>query len=250
MKKLIKSKHIIAKATYIALIFIVLSGLRGSALAQADTTQNNVFGAFLIMPIEFPVIDTKGLNQQLIANDYPEAKHPTANVGFGLQVYANRFISTLSFNKTTKKNDHDSYLTEVEYRSTSLNVGYSLTKSQRFSAYPYIGFKGTGLNYLYREKVPNSTSFGNYLQTNLNHKEVTNSRAHLDLGFGFSHQWFYLLNFRVGYLAPIEKVKWNINNNHTPLADSPAIRYNYYFTLTLGLGNIASDADARRHYNR
>lgn len=218
-----------------------------TVFAQTDTTKNRVFGTFLIMPIEFPTIDIKGINRELTTYGFPSANYSTANIGIGLQLYTNRFITTFSFNKTTKKNDNDHYFTEVEYRSTSFNVGYSLTKSQWFSVYPFVGFKGAGLNYLYRDKVPNPTTIGNYLQTNLNHKEITNSRGHLDLGIGISHQWFYLINFRFGYLVPIEKVRWNIDNNQTPLTNSPTINYRYYFTLTLGLGNIASDQDLRRH---
>jgi hypothetical protein len=235
------------------LFLLILLGLLGqfeNANAQTDTTKNNVFGGFLIMPIEFPVIDTKDINQQLAANGFPNANYSKANIGIGFQLYTKRVITTFSFNKTTKKDDNDKYLKEVEYRSTSFNVGYSLTRSQRFSVYPFVGFKGSGLNYLYKEKVPSPTTLGNYLQTNLNSKEVTNSRAHLDLGIGISHQWFYLVNFRFGYLVPLEKVRWNIDNNQTTLTNSPTISYNYYFTLTLGLGTIASDNDLRRHYNR
>ena len=232
------------------LIVIGLFGLIDKTHAQTDTTKNNVLGAFLIVPIEFPIIDTKGINEQLAANGFPSANYSKANSGIGFQLYTNRFITTFSFNKTTKKDDYDSYLTEVEYRSTSLNVGYSLTKSKWFSVYPYVGFKGSGLNYRYREKEPNPTTLGNYLQTNLNYKEITNSRGHLDLGIGISHQWFYLVNFRFGYLVPLEKVRWNIDNNQTTLTNSPTINYNYYFTLTLGLGNIASDTDLRQHDER
>jgi hypothetical protein len=239
-----------SRTKFLLLILLGLLGQLENANAQTDTTKNNVFGGFLIMPIEFPVIDTKDINQQLTANGFPPANYSTANIGIGFQLYTNRVITTFSFNKTTKKDDNDTYLTEVEYRSTSFNVGYSLTKSQWFSVYPYVGFKGSGLNYLYREKVPNPTTLGNYLQTNLNYKEVTNSRAHLDLGIGISHQWFYLVNFRFGYLVPLEKVRWNIDNNQTTLTNSPTVNYNYYFTLTLGLGNISSDNDLRRHYNR
>jgi len=234
-------------------IFLLISigflGPLDKAIAQSDTTKNNVFGGFLIMPIEFPIIDMKDIIQELTAKGFPSANYSTANIGIGFQLYTNRVITTFSFNKTTKKDDNDTYLTEVEYRSTSLNVGYSLTKSQWFSIYPYVGFKGSVLNYLYRQKVTNPTTLGNYLQTNLNYKEVTNSRAHLDLGIGISHQWFYLVNIRFGYLVPLEKIRWNIDNNQTTLTNSPSINYNYYFTLTLGLGNIASDNDYRRHYN-
>ena len=239
-----------SRTKFLLLILLVLLGQLENANAQSDTTKNNVFGGFLIMPIEFPIIDIKDINQQLTANRFPPANYPTVNIGIGFQLYTNRVITTFSFNKTTKKDDNDTYLTEVEYRSTSFNVGYSLTKSQLFSVYPYAGFKGSGLNYLYREKVPNPTTLGNYLQTNLNYKEVANSRAHLDLGIGISHQCFYLVNFRFGYLVPLEKVRWNIDNNQTTFTNSPTVNFNYYFTLTLGLGNIASDNDLRRHYNR
>lgn len=206
--------------------------------AQTDSSKSEIFGGFLIMPIEFPIIDTKDLNQQLHNYGFPSASYPTANIGIGIQIYTNRFITTFSFNKTTKKEENDRYLTEVEYRSTSFNVGYSLVKSSRYSVYPYVGFKGSGINYLYREKTSDSISFGNYFQTNLNYKEVTNSRAHLDLGIGISHQWFYLINVRFGYLLPMEPVRWNIDNNKNSLTNSPTINYSCYFTLTLGLGNM------------
>lgn len=90
----------------------------------------------------------------------------------------------------------------------------------------------------------------NYLQTDLKYKEITNSRAHLDIGVGISHQWFYLINFRIGYLLPIEQIRWKMNNNQTNLTNASKINYNYYFTLTIGFGNIASDDDLRRHYNQ
>ncbi|MCL2098684.1 MAG: porin family protein [Bacteroidales bacterium] len=219
-------------------------------LAQKDTLKNNVIGAFLIMPIEFPIIDNNALNEQLNSFGFPSANYSTANIGIGLQLHINRVITTFSFCKTTKKNEQSSHLTEIEYRSTSLNIGYDLLKSQWFSLYPYVGFKGCGLNYLYRDRLPDGTSFDNYFKADLKYKEVTNSRAHLDLGVGFSHQWFYLINFRFGYLLPLEKIQWNMNNNQTILSKSPTINYNYYFSLTLGIGSIVSDNGLRRRYSR
>ncbi len=216
-----------------ALILFLVFGLSKKTIAQTDTTKNNVFGGFLIIPIEFPIIEKSSLDRQLNDLGFPSAKYSTASLGIGFQLYLNRFITTFAFNKNTKKNDEDTYLTEVEYRSTSFNLGYDLTKSQLLSIYPYIGFKGSGLNYLYREKIEEETSLNNYLQTDLKYKEITNSRAHLDLGFGLSHQWFYLVNFRFGYLLPIENIRWNINNNKTSLTNSPKIKYSYYFTLTI-----------------
>ncbi|WP_207434434.1 hypothetical protein [Sabulibacter ruber] len=216
--------------------------------AQTDSTKNQVVGGFLIMPLEFPVINKTKLNKELNAYGLPSANHPAAAIGIGLQLFINRFITTFSFNKTTRKSDKDTYLTEVEYRSTSFNVGYDLTKNASHSIYPYVGFKGSGLNYLYREKLPDETSMEQYLETDLRYKEITNSRGHLDLGFGVSHQSFYLVNCRIGYLLPLEKVRWNMNNNQTTLGDSPAIRYTYYFTLTLGIGTIVSERQARQHF--
>lgn len=218
------------------------------ARAQSDTTENTFFGAFLVVPIELPHIDTKILDQQLMANGFPAAAYPAVNLGIGLQFFSNRTIFNLSFNKTTAKNEQASQITTVEYRSTAFSVGYSLTQSSRFAIYPFVGFKGSGITYVFKEKVANPSSFANYLQSNLNHKEVTNSRGHLDLGLGVSLHSFYLVNLRFGYLLPIEPIRWQIDNNQTTLTSVPQIRYAYYFSLSLGIGNVASERDYQRRH--
>lgn len=235
------------KTSFLHALFIALFT---TIFAQNDSTKNNVYGLFFSLPIECPFIDVRDLNQQLDKHGFPEANYATANIGFSLQFYKNRLITSFSFNRKTKRNDNSSFVSEVEYRSTSLNFGYSLVKSRWYSIYPFVGFKGVGLNYLYREKAADTSSFGKYLNTNLRYAEVTNSRAHLDVGIGLSHQWFYLVNFRMGYLLPLERVRWNSNNNQTTLPNSPNITYTYYFTLTLGFGNMASDNDHRQHNAR
>jgi hypothetical protein len=202
------------------------------------------------MPIEFPIIENNALNEQLNNFGFPSANYSIANIGIGLRIYLNRFITSVSFCKTTKNSEQTNHLTKVEYRSTSFNIGYDLLKTQWFSIYPYVGFKGCGLSYLYSEKLPDETSFDNYFRTDLKYKEITNSRAHFDLGIGFAHQWFYLINFRFGYLLPLEKVRWKINNNQVTLSNSPTINYNYYFSLTIGVGGIYSDSGLRRKYNQ
>jgi hypothetical protein len=154
----------------------------------------------------------------------------------------------MSFNKTTREEHEPTYRADIEYRSFSFNVGYDLTKSQWFSVYPYLGFKGSGLNYLYRERLTEEISMDDYLQTNLRYKEINNSRGHLDLGIGLSHQWFYLVNFRAGYLLPIEKISWSMNDSKTNLTGAPPISYPFYFSLTVGIGGIMSDQDFRRRY--
>lgn len=214
--------------------------------AKNDSIKNNTFGAFIIVPFEFPVIDNDYLNHKLSSFGFPQADYPIASIGFGIQLYLKRWVVVLSFNKSTKKNEEELYITETEYRSTSINLGYDLIKDKRFSIYPYIGLKGCGINYLYEERLAGNNFFDDYFLTNLSYKEITNSRMHFDIGLGISHQWFYLINFRTGFLLPLEKSRINVNNNSLELSNSPKIDYQFYFTLTLGLGGIISDNDIRQ----
>lgn len=124
---------------------------------------------------------------------FPRANYSKAAIGIGLQFHLNRFIATLSYNQTTKENEHSSFVTEVDYRSTSFNFGYSLLKNQWYSIYPYVGIKGTGLHYLYREKATDTTSFDAYLQESINYKEIGNSRGILIWELGFRINGFILL---------------------------------------------------------
>lgn len=224
-----------------------LIGFASSILSQKDTLKNDAFGAFVIMPIEFPVIENQQINNELMGLGYPKCDYSPAIIGIGFQLYTDRLISTFSLNKTTKKNDNESYLTEVEYRSTSLNIGYDLTKNHRYSIYPFVGIKGYSLSYLYREKISSTSSFNDYFNTELEYKEITNSRTNIDLGIGFSYQWFFLVNFRAGYLLPVGETGWKINNTDY-LSGSPSLRHDFYFTLTVGLGNIFSDQELREAY--
>jgi len=237
------------KRIFIIILLLSLIGFQHNLMAQKDSLKNNIVGAHLTMPIEFPIIGNDAFNEQLSSLGFPTAKYPTANFGIGLQFYINRVITAFSFCKTTKRNKQNNHLTETEYRSTSLNIGYNLLKSQDFLLYPYAGFKGCGLNYLYREKLTNEASFDNYVDTDLRYKEITNSRGHLDLGIGFSHQRSYLINFRFGYLLPLEKSRWNMNDNRTELSNSPTTNYNYYFSMIIGFGSTFRDKDLRREYS-
>jgi hypothetical protein len=61
---------------------------------------------------------------------------------------------------------------------------------------------------------------------------------------------FNEMNVPVGYLLPLEEAQWSINNSQDNLSNSPTLNYNYYFTLTVGLGTIFSDDEYRMHYSR
>lgn len=229
---------------------IIILGLSNISIAQEDSTKNDVYGYFITFPIEFPIIDIGQVNSELPQLGYPKCDYPAANIGIGLQLYTNRWITTLSFNKTTKRENTDDYLTEFEYRSTSFNVGYDLTKNHRYSIYPFVGFKGYGLNYLYREQAQKDISFGEYFQSDLQYKEANYSTGNLDLGVGASFQWFFLVNFRAGYLLSFKQSDWDVNYSQNNLSNSPSPNCKYYFNLTIGLGMIASDKEVRRHFER
>ena len=230
------------------LFLLFLIGFLNQLTAQNDSIKNEAFGGFVILPIEFPVFDKKELNSVLNESGFPSSSYPTANIGIGLQFYTNRWITTFSFNKTTKKSDSDDYLTEVEYRSTSFNLGYDLTKNHRYSIYPFAGVKFYGLNYLYRDKIGGELNFNDYLNSNLEYKEFSASRANLDVGLGFSYQWFFLVNLRAGYLLPLGNTKWEMNNSQDVLVNAPTLNYDYYFTLTIGLGSVYNENEVDRHY--
>jgi hypothetical protein len=214
---------------------------------ESDSTKAGRYGFFLIGPIEFASVQAPDLNRQLIANGFSPANYPKAALGFGIQIFSNRYVTTLSFNKMTKKSETPNSITEVEYRSTSFNLGYRLTRSKRYAVYPYLGFKGSGLHYVYREKVPDPTSFGSYLSTNYKYKELNNSMAMLDLGLGVSYQKTLLVNLRFGYLPPRSKVQWNGNGNFKNYLNSgPDIQYPYYFILNMGIGGMSSNKKVSR----
>lgn len=232
---------------FLIVVFIVFTS---SIDAQEDTLKNDVFGVFFHMPIELSIIDNQQLNNRLVALGYPKCEYPVVNFGFGFQLYQNRWILNFSFNRTTRKKEREEYLNEVLYNSVSINLGYDLTKQHRYSIYPYVGIKGFHLNYFYREKLLKETSFDDYFSTTLVYKEFSYSNSNLDLGIAFSYQWFFLVNFRAGYLVPLRDSKWTVSGPPEIMTNSPTLNYNYYFNLTIGMGTIYSNDEIRRHFNR
>ena len=227
---------------------LLLVGTSSLLQAQSDTLKNEVFGVFITAPIEFPIIDNREVNNELSELGYPKSNYAAANIGIGIQLHMNRFITALSFNKGTKRDDKESYLSEVEYRSLSFNLGFDLTKNYRYSIYPFAGIKAYEFSYLHQEKITSESSFENYFNTDLAYKEMSYSRMNLDLGIGFSYQWFFLLSIKAGYLLPLEGAEWNILNTQINLSNSPSMSYNYYFAFTIGLGNILSNKDLQNQF--
>ena len=225
---------------FLCIIFCVLGTIE-KTIAQVDTTKNKeLVGIFFFMPIEFPIIDNSSINKQLTSAGYPSIDYPKANFGAGWQWYYKCSMINISYNLSTKERKFDSYLAEVAYTAISLNYGYDLIKnSEKFLLYPYLGFKFNAINYRYLETIPDETNMEDYLQTDLKYKDIHNSRTHLDLGIGtsYAHRWSgTVIGCRFGYLLPIQRFHWNVNDNNTELINSPKLSYGYYFTLILGMG--------------
>ena len=206
---------------------------------------NEVAGFFFTLPLEIPFINNISLNKQLNQQNYPSSNFLPVNFGIGLQGHYNRYILTFSYNNTTKKTKNKDNTVDSEYRATSFNLGYNLLPTYRFSLYPYIGFKGVGLSYEFKETIAENASFLDYLNKKTAYKEFSQSQTYIDLGIGFSHQWFYLINFRVGHLFPVGKTEF-FNENKIELSNFPAMKYNFYINLTIGLGAIADKNEVRR----
>jgi hypothetical protein len=216
---------------------------------QPDTLSNKAFGFHFYLPVEFPIIDNSGFRDGLRNANLPDPRHPFASIGLGMQWYLNRSIANISFGLGGRKKEEDAYFSKMDYGSFAFSYGYDLTKSAFFSAYPYLGFKANSLSYEYQEKPPKNTGFDDYLQTDLKYKELYNSRAHLDLGFGLSYQTIALVNARFGYLLPIERSRWYIHDD-VELRNAPGANYRYYFSLNIGLGAIYRERDIEQRYDR
>jgi hypothetical protein len=219
--------------------------LPAGASAQKDTAKDFTMGLYYTLPLEFPHIDYSELNEALASAGYPAAKRAAIIVGLGAQWHVNRSILSITYNQTSRSPEIDTADVTTRYRSFAFSYGYDLIRHVHYSLYPYIGLKLSSTNYLFNGKVPDSiyTTFGQYLQTNLDHKQINNQVPHLDLGLGISYNWFFMVNARAGFLVPLDDATWQMNGGKVRLEESPGIRYQYYISLTLGLGTIYSERE-------
>ena len=182
------------KIRCILILVLLTTAIRNDSLfAQKDTIKDYSGGVFITLPIEFPIIDNGQLNTHLIRMGYPKSNYPSVNAGIGLQFFINRWIMNLSFIQTTKTSERDRYSTDITYNSGSFSDGFDLIEHYMYSLYPYVGFKGCGLKYLYKDKITNDIGFDDYLNTTLTYKEIKNhTGSNIDFGIGASFQWFIL----------------------------------------------------------
>jgi hypothetical protein len=227
-----------------------ISWSRPYRYTRPDTSEDHTYGYFFTLPLEFPIVENHDLDNALTAAGYPKCTLPVVTPGFGLQVQLYQFIGTLSYNRSTSRPKSDSVALAISYRAISIGVGYDVLRHPYYSLFPYLGFKFCKTSYRYNEKVTDTPTLSNYLQTNLDYKELTNSPAHLDLGLGASYQTLYLIGLRAGILLPMGKAQWYINNNKVAIGDSPGFRYQGYVALTVGLGESTSSRRDRQRAER
>lgn len=223
---------------------IIFHECRGTGTAGNAAEKDMSFGFFYFLSLEVPIIDASPLNQALTALQMPQADPPDVCPGFGMMYFFNRAIVTFSYNSSTAKLEEDTMIVKTRYRTFAFNLGYDVLKTVHFSLYPYVGFKSSSFNYLYKQNVVPG-SFSGYFNTNLDHKEINNTNWSLDLGLGFSFQKILLFNLRGGYMLPLGKVEWTDKNNNT-LAGAPNINYRGYVSIIIGLGGIDDGSNRRR----
>lgn len=207
--------------------------------------ENSVRGIFFTFPLEIPFINNALFNRQLNQYNYPASDYPSLNAGIGLQLHLDRTIWSVSFTGSSRKSRMETTETSSEHFAFSGNFGYNVLPTYRFSLYPYIGVKGVGLKYSFKEIVTQNISFSDYLNSRTEYKEFNRWRGYIDLGIGFSHQKSHLLNLRAGYLLPFSKSRC-FDSSNKEISDVPPIEYNFYLNLTIGLGGIISERNFRR----
>lgn len=204
-------------------------------------------GMYVTVPFEFPHIDYSELNQTLATAGLPECKRASIIVGLGIQWHINHSILSITYNQTSRTPKNDTLDVTVRYRSYGFTYGYNVFRGVRMAVYPFAGIKVTATNYLFNQKLSDSltTTFNQYLQTPLEHKQINNQLPHLDLGLSVSYRSFCLVDLRAGYLLPLDDATWEMNRSKR-LENGPGIRYQYYISVGLGVGAISSEREERR----
>ncbi|MFN8207998.1 MAG: hypothetical protein U0T82_11405 [Bacteroidales bacterium] len=224
------------------LLFAILIAFCSKMYAQSDSSRINYLGSFFIVPVEFPVIEKSTLNNSLSGFGYPECINPIASIGVGFQFFIDRWIMGFNYVNSSKESETQTSYLKVKYSSITLDMGYDLIKSHDFAFYPALGLKIGGLDYLYQHYLTHTTSFTNYFNSSLDYKEIYHSRANLDLGLGLSYYNLLLINFRAGYLMPLNNGSFSLRNKYyNHLSGSPPVNYRFYFSVAFGYGKVTTD---------
>lgn len=227
------------------LITLLLCSYTLCTYANNDTLTNGkkknfIRGFHVVAPVEFPFIDNNDINKNLATAGLPDFKTPVTAIGLGYRYQRNRWVFNAGFNTGVRRPHPDTVELETTYTSYSLNAGYDIIKSPTFSLLPFAGIKVNSIKYRYNQAVPEGTNFGTYLTTRLDHKELSRSVTHLDMGLGFSHQRFYFIGIRAGYLLPVYNNTWKTAYNKVILSNGPTIAHQGYISIIIGIGSLSS----------
>lgn len=195
-----------------------------------------ITGIYLYVPFEYQKADFQSVNEIMEKQNLRFPTQSKLNAGIGIMLNFRRGIVDFSYAGAYRDKDEESYISKSISHSLSANFGYNFLNTNFFWLYPIAGIKICGIEYKYRDKVASDISFDDYLKKNLTYKSLSFSRAYFDLGVGFSYQKTGLIGFRAGYLIPIGKGGWAIDDK-IKITDSPTLNYKYYLKVTIGIGS-------------
>lgn len=160
---------------------------------------------------------------------YEQLKNTTGTLQFGIFTqydrliigYSGNFGNSLSGNKNKKSSS-------IKFSGASIDLGYSVFKTARFSLYPYAGLGYERFKAIFNKDIStvpfDSTLTSNSVLQNTERPVFTNTFAVYRVGFGAflnskkrSQNSFGL---QVGYSGSFGEKDWKINNTQT-LLNSP-----------------------------
>lgn len=220
-----------------------------SQLSFSQTPSSHImYGGYLILPVEFPFIDDSELNKKLENEELPHYDYPKVIPGYGFQAYLNGFVFRFSHQIRRRKKEDENFRTGSKYNSLGGSIGYTVFQNAKFSLYPSLGYKNVRLDYFQKtifhqkkQQTPYAPDFFSDPKPKVNNN-ISYSRSYVDVGFGISNHWSYLIDIKIGYLIPVggeEKViLLDSGKREKILPGAPGIDFKFYMTATVGLGKI------------
>lgn len=209
--------------------------MSGNLLSQNTERKSLITGFYMYVPFEFQPADFTSFNDRIKNLGYATPKKSNVNVGIGMQYLFGKGILDMAIAGSGRKLDAEMYQINSTNLSLTGNFGYNLLKNDNFSLHPFLGFKMNGYDYIFRNRDKEEISFDDYFKRVWDYKKVSYSRAHLDLGIGFSYMKTGMFGVRAGYLLPLGKGYWT-NDDNVKFTDSPTIDYKYYVKFIIGFG--------------
>lgn len=218
------------------LFFVGLFMICSAMVQSQEDTITVRRGAYLYLPIDVPLLGTPSLRQDLLSQGLPSPNNVSGAIGAGIVNIMGSYLWGVQAVWGIEEADVSSSKSSMNYYALSAYVGKDLSKSLKYSYYPFLGLKTTKLTYKYRQKSDEPSSISGYFSQDYNFKELSNERLNLDLGFGVMFHKRFMADLKVGYLIPLGKPNWKDALTDQEFSDSTNPDYNFYLTFSLGFG--------------